>query len=148
MTGPQGRRLRNSVRELSRSDFGFDRQVGYDEFVRMTHGETTRTPKVGDCSTRHSFNSAVSSNQFGVDSGAGAMGTGGPRVGLWGASNNFWAIFTASASGTSHPLYALSEVLTVQGSPVPEPASLAMWSLGGLGLVFARRKRQRTKLTA
>ncbi len=29
---------------------------------------------------------------------------------------------------------------------VPEPASIAMWSLGALGLVFARRKRQQMKL--
>ncbi len=33
-------------------------------------------------------------------------------------------------------------------APVPEPASLAMWGLGAIGLVFARRKRQQTKLAA
>lgn len=30
---------------------------------------------------------------------------------------------------------------------VPEPASIAMWTLGAIGLMFARRKRQETKLT-
>ena len=33
-------------------------------------------------------------------------------------------------------------------SEVPEPASIAMWGLGALGLVFARRKRRQTKLGA
>ncbi len=33
-------------------------------------------------------------------------------------------------------------------SAVPEPASLAMWGLGAIGLVFARRKRQQMKLAA
>ena len=33
-------------------------------------------------------------------------------------------------------------------SEVPEPASVAMWGLGALGLVFARRKRQQMKLAA
>ena len=88
------------------------------------------------------------SNEFGVDNGAGAMGTGSPRVGIWGAQNKFWAIFTASNSGTLHPLYALSDVLTVPGSPVPEPASLAMWGVGAIGLVFAGRKRRQLKLAA
>ena len=88
------------------------------------------------------------SNEFGVENGAGAMGTGSPRVGIWGASNNFWAIFTASSSGTLHPLYGLSEVLTVPGSPVPEPASLATWGIGALGMVFAGRKRRQLKLAA
>ena len=31
---------------------------------------------------------------------------------------------------------------------VPEPASLAMWGLGAIGLMFARRKRQQMKLAA
>lgn len=31
---------------------------------------------------------------------------------------------------------------------VPEPASIAMWSLGALGMMFARRKRQQLKLAA
>ena len=35
-----------------------------------------------------------------------------------------------------------------QAATVPEPASIAMWGLGALGLVFARRKRQQMKLAA
>lgn len=58
--GPQGQQLLNSYREMSRSDFVFDPQVGYDEFVRMTHGEHAKTRKVGEHYTRHSLNSAVS----------------------------------------------------------------------------------------
>ena len=87
------------------------------------------------------------SNQFGVET-PGPLGSAGPRVGLKDASNQFWATFTASSNGTLHPLYALSGVLTVPGSPVPEPASLAMWGLGAVGLMFARRKRQQKKLAA
>lgn len=33
-------------------------------------------------------------------------------------------------------------------APVPEPSSIAMWGLGALGLMFARRKRQQKKLAA
>ena len=33
-------------------------------------------------------------------------------------------------------------------SAVPEPASIAMWGLRAIGLVFARRKRQQMKLAA
>ena len=36
----------------------------------------------------------------------------------------------------------------VGSAPVPEPASIAMWGLGAIGLVFARRKRQQKKLAA
>ena len=57
--GPQGQQLLNSFREMSRSDFVFDPQVGYDEYVRLTYGENARTRKVGDCYTRHSLNSAI-----------------------------------------------------------------------------------------
>jgi hypothetical protein len=32
--------------------------------------------------------------------------------------------------------------------PVPEPASIAMWSLGALGMMFAGRKRRQMKLAA
>lgn len=31
---------------------------------------------------------------------------------------------------------------------VPEPSSLAMWGIGALGMMFARRKRQKKKLAA
>ena len=34
------------------------------------------------------------------------------------------------------------------GSAVPEPSSIAMWSLGAIGMMFARRKRQQKKLAA
>ena len=37
-------------------------------------------------------------------------------------------------------------VFFTTNSPVPEPASLAMWSVGALGAMFARRKRQQKKL--
>ena len=33
-------------------------------------------------------------------------------------------------------------------APVPEPSSIAMFGIGALGLIFARRKRQQTKLAA
>ena len=36
----------------------------------------------------------------------------------------------------------------VASAAVPEPASLAIWSLGGLGMMLARRKRQKKNLTA
>ena len=44
--------------------------------------------------------------------------------------------------------YAWFTVRTSEASPVPEPASFAMWGLGALGVVFARRKRQQMKLAA
>lgn len=54
-------------------------------------------------------------------------------------------------TGVSVMNYGLSigriEVYTIAAAQgVPEPASIAMWGIGALGLVFVRRKRQQMKL--
>jgi integrase len=37
--GPQGQQVLNPVRELSRSDYVFDPQVGFEEFVHKAYGD-------------------------------------------------------------------------------------------------------------
>jgi integrase len=44
---------------MSRSDFVFDPQVGFEEFVRKAYGDEAKARKVGDCYTKHGLNSAV-----------------------------------------------------------------------------------------
>jgi integrase len=57
--GPQGQQVLNSLREMSRSDYVFDPQVGFEEFVRKAYGDKAKARKVGDCYTKHGLNSAV-----------------------------------------------------------------------------------------
>ncbi len=57
--GPKCQQVLNGLRELSRSDFVFDPQVGMDEFVRKAYGPKAKARKVGDCYTNHGLNSAV-----------------------------------------------------------------------------------------
>ena len=57
--GPQGQRVLNGLREMSRSDYVFDPQVGFEEFVRKTYGDKAKARKVGDCYTKHGLNSSV-----------------------------------------------------------------------------------------
>ena len=57
--GPQGQQALNKLRELTRSDFVFDPQVGFEEFVRKAYGDKAKARKVGDCYTKHGLNSAV-----------------------------------------------------------------------------------------
>ncbi len=42
----------------------------------------------------------------------------------------------------------LFATLSIESAAVPEPASIAMWGLGALGMIFAGRKRRRMKLRA
>jgi integrase len=57
--GPQGQQVLNRLREMSRSDYVFDPQVGFEEFVRKAYGDKAKARKVGDCYTKHGLNSAI-----------------------------------------------------------------------------------------
>lgn len=57
--GPQCQQALNALRELSRSDYVFDPQIGFEEFVRKTWGDKAKARKVGDCYSKHSLNTAV-----------------------------------------------------------------------------------------
>jgi len=57
--GPRCQQVLNGLRELSRSDFVFDPQIGFEEFVRKAYGPKARARKVGNCYTNHGLNSAV-----------------------------------------------------------------------------------------
>ncbi len=66
----------------------------------------------------------------------------------WDVNQGTSTAFQKSINGDENPVQSNSLALFGDSAPVPEPASIAMWSLGALGLMFARRKRQRMKLTA
>ena len=57
--GPKCQQVLNGIREMSRSDFVFDPQVGFEEFVRKAYGDKAKARKVGACYTKHGLNSAV-----------------------------------------------------------------------------------------
>lgn len=58
--GPQGQKVLNSLRELSRSDYLFDPQAGLEEFMRKTYGENAKVRQtIGECYSKHSLNAAV-----------------------------------------------------------------------------------------
>jgi len=60
--GPHGQQVLNGIREMSRSDFVFDPQVGFEEYVRKAYGDNgdkAKARKVGNCYTKHGLNSAV-----------------------------------------------------------------------------------------
>lgn len=57
--GPKCQQVLNGLREMSRSDFVFDPQVGFDEYSRKAFGDKAKTRKVGVCYTKHGLNSSV-----------------------------------------------------------------------------------------
>lgn len=57
--GPQCQQALNVLRELSRSDYVFDPQIGFEEFVRRAYGDEAKARQVGDCYSKHSLNTAV-----------------------------------------------------------------------------------------
>lgn len=57
--GPKCQQVLNGLREMSRSDFVFDPQVGFDEYSRKAFGDKAKTRRVGACYTKHGLNSAV-----------------------------------------------------------------------------------------
>lgn len=57
--GPKCQQVLNGLRELSRSDFVFDPQIGLEEFVRRNYGEDAATRTVGDCYSIHSLHSTI-----------------------------------------------------------------------------------------
>ena len=57
--GPQGQQVLNGIREMSRSDFVFDPQVGFEEYVRRAFGDKAKARKVGASYTKHGLNTAI-----------------------------------------------------------------------------------------
>lgn len=59
LIGPQAQQVLNSLRELSRSDYLFDPQVGLEEFLRKAYGDKAKVRKTGACYSKHSLDAAV-----------------------------------------------------------------------------------------
>lgn len=52
-----------------------------------------------------------------------------------------------AGKGTSYSIYGISGVQTIATSSVPEPASIAIWGLGAIGMMVVRRRHQQKKVT-
>ena len=72
-------------------------------------------------------------------------GVSAPTSVNWFAYHYDWTGGGASHGGSSNPVFY--GTASTAGA-VPEPASIAMWGLGALGMMFAVRKRRQSKLTA
>ncbi|MFO0428715.1 MAG: tyrosine-type recombinase/integrase [Planctomyces sp.] len=59
LIGPQAQQILNSLRELSRSDYLFDPQVGLEEFLRKAYGDTAKVRRTGDHYSKHSIQAAI-----------------------------------------------------------------------------------------
>ncbi|MCA9011291.1 MAG: site-specific integrase [Planctomycetaceae bacterium] len=57
--GPEAQQVLHGIREMSRSDFVFDPQVGFEEFVRKAYGDKAKARKVGDCYTKAGLNASI-----------------------------------------------------------------------------------------
>ena len=90
---------------------------------------------------------------FGSSTNAGtfnALQSLSPSSSVLGATVGQFARLIVNSNYGSTLTTTLGEIAfdtTDSVSPVPEPASIAMWGVGALGMMFARRKRQQ-KLTA
>tara|TARA_B110000908_G_scaffold134116_1_gene158444 strand:- start:4106 stop:4978 length:873 start_codon:yes stop_codon:yes gene_type:complete len=96
----------------------------------------------GDSGVVHGENVWSGGSQTGVTHGtqfAGAISNT-----QWGSSNSnntsrMWVRGNSNNTSTSLSLYALSDLMTVT-DVVPEPSTTALLGLGGLALIFRRRK--------
>ena len=82
-------------------------------------------------------------NRLWIWSNATSDGSG--DVVLRNTNSGSWFHSVGNPPGTDSQAFAFGGTST---APVPEPASLAMWGLGALGMMFARRKRRQMMIAA
>lgn len=94
---------------------------------------------------------------FRLNNGATGPATSVDLWGDWGAANtliNGQLTLTGQSAASIGMVDGWSlqtdwgSITFQKASAVPEPASIAMWSLGGLAVMIARRKRQQTTMVA
>ncbi len=58
------------------------------------------------------------------------------------ATDSTWIADTVSSISNAHHLYGISDVQTIAPAAVPEPSSLLMMGVGGVGLLMQRRRKK------